>query len=222
MCYIKAAPPDDCSSSPATTIHHLVSTHSSREPGCQCHLEITLQANQGRNQDKNFCNCPKHLPVLEREKGIETTSVIQTTSVLFQRGVGSHLTACPIGVCSAHLGRCCILEVKEAIFSVLSDLMHSPHVSWQGRKLLRGGSSRFWKAPRLKSAFITLARNNMKNNEGSQAKQNTACPPSFVLTWDSLVMPVAIQIHENKHRPGNDLTARSHVCLSLPNLSLSI
>lgn len=130
MGYIKAAPPDDCSPSPATTTtHHLVSTHSSREPGCQCHLKITLQANQGRNQDKNFCNRPKHLPVLEREKGIETISVMQTTSVLFQRGVGSPLTARPVGVCSAHLGRCCILGMKEAIFSVLSDLMHGRHVS---------------------------------------------------------------------------------------------
>lgn len=51
------------------TLHQPVNTHSSGEPGCQCHLQIPLQANQGRNQDKHFGNCPKHIPVLEGNKG---------------------------------------------------------------------------------------------------------------------------------------------------------
>lgn len=103
---------------PPSTPHQPVNTHSSGEPGCQCHLQITLQASQGRNQDEHFCNCPEHVPVLQGDKAMASVC-----GAAQPRAAGSCLTPsrCPVhtGADAARMHfMFCILGRKEGIFSL--------------------------------------------------------------------------------------------------------
>lgn len=104
-------------------INQLVNTHSSGEPGCQCHLQVSLQAHQGRNQDEHFSDGPEHVPVLQGNKGSELSSWCCPLSAAQPRAAGPCLSTprCPVltGADAALMHfMFCILGGKEGIFSL--------------------------------------------------------------------------------------------------------
>lgn len=138
---------------PPHTPHRIVNTHSSGEPGCQCHLQITLQANQGRNQDKHFCNCPKHIPVLEENKGNDLSLWCWPVQCCCTPGQQVLVSPPPGILCTWGADAAlmhfvvCILGVKEGIF--ILQYSFSPHAQQSttltGKDFSFWGNRRFWK-----------------------------------------------------------------------------